>query len=451
MKFFINKIALLVIVALIMGISSCKKYLDKQPDQTLFIPKKLSDLQTLLDNYNFMNHNCSVMAELMADDLAVSASDWSVLPVGGDRNIYVWDGTVDYTDTWSFCYKPVFYSNVVLDELTSITSSDQTTYNDIKGQALFFRSFYFWQLAQVYCKPYSVTSVNDPGIALRMTSDANAPTVRSTVKQTYDQIVGDLKLSAALMQLTGPSPMRPDRKAAYGMLARVLLSMREYDEAGKYADSVLQVKNTLLDYNQLNSAATRPIPHLNAEVLFDAAGGVYMTAPPNSKVDPVLYNLYHNDDLRKQLFFTTNADNTHTFRGSYGMLYNFNVFMGLAIDEMYLTRAESYARAGNKDAALADLNTLMQKRWSNAVPYPTITAADAADALNKVLTERRKELLHRALRWSDLRRRNVEGANITLTRVLNSTTYTLPPNDPRWVLLIPYNVINSTGIQQNPR
>jgi hypothetical protein len=124
----------------------------------------------------------------------------------------------------------------------------------------------------------------------------------------------------------------------------------------------------------------------------------------------------------------------------------------LATDEIYLIRGECYARAGNKDAALTDLNTLMIKRWKNNGTWVPFTATDANDALGKILTERRKELCFRGTRWSDLRRSNKEAQfAITLTRVVNLQTYTLPPNDQRYVLPLPPDVIRLTGMPQNPR
>ena len=101
---------------------------------------------------------------------------------------------------------------------------------------------------------------------------------------------------------------------------------------------------------------------------------------------------------------------------------------------------------------MADLNSLLVKRWANGTFTP-YTAVDAADALNQILTERRKELLYRGLRWTDLRRLNKSPATaITLTRTVNGQIYTLPPNDPRYLYAIPDNVMtsNSSGMKQNP-
>jgi starch-binding outer membrane protein, SusD/RagB family len=452
MKLLVKALGILTVGAFILVNASCKKYLDKKPNNTLLIPGSLADLQTMLDSYNIMNNSNSGVSEVVAGDIYVTSTDFSSQYAASDRLFYVWDKDANLSDAWDYNYKSISYANIVLDELAKIKiSGNQVTYNDLKGQALFFRSFYLWQLAQVYCKPYSSATAIEPGIALRLTSDINESTTRATVQQTYNRIVEDLKQAVELLPKTSISPVRPNRSASFAMLARVYLSMNDFINAGKYADSSLQIKNTLLDYNSLTASSGQPIPKMNIEVLFHATGGSYTIVPPIAKVDSLLYNSYDNDDLRKQIFFSTNADNSHSFKGSYGSDNSFIVFHGLSVDEMYLTRAESAAKAGNKDAALEDLNTLIQKRWKNTVAYPTITAVDANEALNKVLTERRKELLYRSLRWTDLRRRNLEGENISLKRVVNNTTYALPPNDPRWVLLIPLNIINISGIEQNPR
>jgi hypothetical protein len=125
-------------------------------------------------------------------------------------------------------------------------------------------------------------------------------------------------------------------------------------------------------------------------------------------------------------------------------------FGGIATDEVYLTRAECYARTGNVASAMSDLNKLMLARWKTGTFVP-FTAANAGDALAMILMERRKETPFRGLRWLDLRRLNSEGANITLTRNINGQQYTLPPNDPRYALSIPTDIIALTGMAQNER
>jgi hypothetical protein len=67
------------------------------------------------------------------------------------------------------------------------------------------------------------------------------------------------------------------------------------------------------------------------------------------------------------------------------------------------------------------------------------------------LLERRRELLFRGLRFTDLLRLNKEGYQIALLRNLNGQQYALPPNSPLYVLPIPPDEIALTGEEQNPR
>jgi len=100
---------------------------------------------------------------------------------------------------------------------------------------------------------------------------------------------------------------------------------------------------------------------------------------------------------------------------------------------------------------MVDLDTLLVIRRKTDT-YVPLTAGSADEALSIVLTERRKELVMRGLRWTDLGRLNEDSRFAkTLTRQIAGTSYTLPPNDPRYVLLIPNEVIQFTKMEQNSR
>ena len=126
------------------------------------------------------------------------------------------------------------------------------------------------------------------------------------------------------------------------------------------------------------------------------------------------------------------------------------VFSGIAIDEQLLIRAECNARLSNKQKALDDINTLLVKRYRNGtyVPY---AISNVPSVLDLVLRERRKELLMRSLRWTDLKRLNVLGAGIDLVRTVNGQTYKLNSNSPRYALEIPVDIIALSNIPQNIR
>ena len=235
------------------------------------------------------------------------------------------------------------------------------------------------------------------------------------------------------------------------MLARVYLSMQDYDNALIYADACLQQYNTLIDYNPpISTTSTSPFLPFNDEVIFNITLNNYgIFFGTRAIIDSTLYKSYNTNDLRRTIFFRTVSGNP-VWKGSY--FGGSTKFSGLATDEVYLIRAECNARKGNTAPALADLNTLMQKRWKNTVTFPPVTAIDADDALRKILIERRKELIFRGLRWTDLRRLNKDTRfAVILTRTVTGQPNTLPNNDQRYVLPIPDDVIRISGIAQNPR
>lgn len=455
-QYILRSIAITLIGAIgLISFSSCKKYLDVRAEKGKLTPETLSDLQALLDNRFVIDIRSPRLLEMVTDDYYITSAQWSSLPVE-KRLYYIWDKDVTWLDPWNFTYQnPIYYANFILDQLPRIKFDEKnvSSYNSIKGSALFMRAFAFHQLAQLYCLPYTSSSNTDLGIPLRLTADVTVKSIRSTVQETYDRILGDLKEATNLLPEVTPYPTRPNKAAAYGAIARTYLAMRDYIKAKQYSDSCLARINTLLDYNTLvNPASSNPFQRFNAEVI--SYNFLDPDLPrPNGLIDSTLYNLYDSNDLRKIVFFRANTGSlsgTYVYKGSYEGSINNVLFDGITTGEMYLIRAECKARFGDINGAMSDLNTLMRKRWKSGT-FNDYTASTPDEAKNIILTERRKELIYRGLRWSDLRRLNLEGANITLKRVINGVTYTLPPNDLRWVLLIPQKVIDLTGMQQNPR
>jgi starch-binding outer membrane protein, SusD/RagB family len=264
----------------------------------------------------------------------------------------------------------------------------------------------------------------------------------------------DLQNAVSYLPNTPLYKTRPSKPAAYAMLSRVYLTMQDYGKALVYADSCLKLYDSLLDYNTLKTNVTYPVPAFSREVIFEATIGDDLYGN-GYIVDSNLYKSYATNDLRRTLFFKLNQTGLLNYYGSYSgggtaSSGGSRSFGGIATDEVYLTRAECYARSGNIAAAMSDLNSLMSKRIKSGFFVP-LTATTTSDALNLILQERRKETPFRGLRWLDLRRLNSEGANITLSRKVNGQVYTLIPNGPQYVLPIPPDVVNITGMVQNER
>jgi tetratricopeptide (TPR) repeat protein len=350
----------------------------------------------------------------------------------------------------------VYNANLCLERLRKIkeTPANQKEWDNIKGSALFFRSYSFLNLSWEYSKAYdSESAENEPGIVLRTTTDFNVPSKRASVKDSYTKILDDTKQAALLLPDNPIHVMRPSKAAAYALLARAYLSMRQYDSCFKYADLCLQIKNELVDLNgdeDLNDDVSGLVPFkpYNKEMIFyyEMNRNIGLHMYYYGHIDSNLYNSYDTNDLRREVFLM--QDNGYgIFKGSYASSPNV-LFTGLATDEVFLMRAECSARMGNLADAINDLNHLLEKRWRNGTFIP-ITAADQMDAVQKILSERRKELLLRGLRWMDVKRLNKEGANITFKRIVAGGSYTLLPNEDRWALALPDDIIKLTGMPQN--
>jgi len=451
MKYY-SHISILVIGCICSQSCSKAKFLDAKPDQSLVIPTTLSDFQTLLDNDQIMNEN------LVPDFEQIGSDDYfasSLLYNYGIAylNLYTWkdDFWSQYWSDWAAAYRSVFYANSVLDGISKLggNRAQQQLINNEIGSALFYRSHSLWHIAQVFSPPYDSTSAY--GIPIVLSSDVNQKIARATLKNTYDQIIADLKTSSALLPSKALYKTRPSKAAALGLLARVYLSMADYSNAGLYADSCLSLNGQLMDYNDYipQGSARFPFPRFNDEVLFHATIPLNILTVSVARLDSVLYQSYDTNDLRKSFFYKDDGTGAFLFTGSYDGSYTH--FAGIAIDEMYFIRAEASARAGDVTSAMNDLNNLLMKRWKTST-FVALTATDAKDALSKILLERRKELAFRGTRWMDIRRLNKEGYGISIKRVFNNQTYILAPNDNHFTFAIPPDVIGlNPGMIQNPR
>ena len=455
---------LYLITSCIVFLPACKKtdFLNAKPDQSLVVPSSLDDFQAILNNDFIMNGFGSsgypVLGETGADDYFMSNDKYNNYLKPTYQNACIWNKDVFGAGAvldWDLPYRSVFYSNVVLDGLQNITQTkdNSTQWNTVKGSALVFRANAFFLLSQIFARQYdSVTASTDWGVPLRLHADINEKISRATVKDTYNEIINDLTIASPLLPPKVLYPTQPSRAAAYGLLARVYLSMRAYHRALLYADSCLQLQHGLMDYNTIDTTAFFPFQRFNTEVIF-----TYLlqnielnpVLPTISYVDSALYASYAKNDLRKLIFYK-DVGGGSGFCGTYDQ--SGYVFGGLATDEMLLTKAECEARENNQLSAMSDLNTLLVERFETGTFTPE-TANSATEALLKILNERRKELVMRGLRWTDLRRLNKESSLAkTLYRTINGMVYSLPPNDIRYTYPIPSYVISfNPGMPQNIR
>lgn len=439
----------------------CKKeWLEAKADKKQAVPATVKDFQAMLDFPNLIT-NVPLLNEIAADGHYYTETGFaSLLPSNPQlQNAYSWsalnsyEGILNiYTTQYKTSYEFILNMNIILDELEKSKDPDRNGLEQIKAQALFNRARLHYQLTQIFAPQFrSESATTDLGLALRLSSDVTEASVRLTVKETYDQIVSDLIVAKDILPDHPEYISRASKVGALGMLARVYLSMADYPNAFNCANEYLKIKNTLLDYSKISTTAN--FVGVNQEIAILNYIGAPAALSTLYFIDQSLYDSYDQNDLRKQIFFRVTPAGI-TFKGTYGNTAT-NLFTGIATDEMYLIRAEGYARAGNLSAAMKDLNDLLRTRYAKnpdgSTKYVDQTAASEIDALTRIFKERKKQLILRSVRWTDLRRLNLEDRfKVTLTRTIGGQNYTLEPNSYRYTFPLPIEVIQRSSMKQNP-
>lgn len=435
--------------------SGCKKdWFDAKSDKRLTVPSSLQDFEYLLDDFVTMNQGTPGLGEVASDGHYFPESRWQTYNSPVEKNAYTWSKTYPYVaiPDWNRGYQKIFICNLVLDGLKAISpanSIEQQKWNSVKGNALFHRAKNYFDLSQLWAQPYKINGAdNDVGIPLKEGVDVTAVSRRSTVQNVYKQVTNDLLTAAGLLPDLPQYVTRGSKAAAFALLARTYLVMQDYTHAGMYADSCFAIKKTLIDYNTISATNTN-LGRFNAETLFFSQMNSWGFTFTSGLIfiDTTLFKQYDGNDLRKTRFFNVTTSGI-VFKGNYNSLNS--RFTGLATDEVYLIRAEAYARSGNKNDALKMLNDLLRKRWK-ANTFTDFIASTTDSTLDLIITERNKELLLRGIRWSDLRRLNQEDRyKRTITRTINGQEYKLEPDSYRYTFPLPDDVRELSSMPQSP-
>ncbi|WP_158500341.1 RagB/SusD family nutrient uptake outer membrane protein [Sphingobacterium sp. ML3W] len=444
-----------------------KDFLDVKRTSGQVVPKTSKDCLAILGREN-MYYTSSDLAYLGADEYYVKnpadlvagsqytpfhqyAYTWQDNPYGSLRNIKDWD----------LAYERIMYANLALDVESAASGQGETANRDrVKVSARFHRAWNFYQLAQLFCRPYhEPTAGQDPGLPLRVDYDISVRYGRSSLKEVYDRILDDLKEAENIRIVDDINPYMPGTTAVQALLAKVYLQQGKFDMALRYADIVLKKRSTLVDYNNLTGSITdiygsyfEPYGKNNPSIIFYSAaavGGIIM--PTRQNIDTLFTRSIEQQDLRGEIYFFTRPDGTKVYSGSYCGYGGNEFFTGLSVEEMLLIRAECSARAGSEKNALDDINLLRKNRFSHS-SYRNLELGEIDDLLAYILGERKKELFMRGSRWEDARRLNQEGRYlVSFSRMLDGVRYELAPGEKKWVWPIPQSEIDANGIEQNQR
>lgn len=431
---------------------ACDDYLDAKPDQSLLVPTELEDVQNLLDNIDVFNRQ-PVLNIIAGDEFFVSQAGLTDLSNSEQGSHHWMDDPYqgDRIDDWFIPYQQIFYANVSLNALKEMPIEEEMKFNRLKGEALFHRAHAYYHLLQEFAPPYSKEGGNSEllGVIVKDKADVNEKAKRSSLDENYRQLVDDLLEAADLLPDFQILKTRPSKAAALGMLGRIYLTMFDYENAASTALQALEIYSDRLDFNEIDVSVSRPFSQFGEETVFYSEMiSVRFNSSPQVFIDTLLAKSYGDGDLRFEAYFDEVNPNRFLFRGK--LTGNSAGFGGIGVGELELIAAEGLARVGKHDQANNLLNALLKRRIANSAYEPVNESGQAL--LSMVLEERRRELVGRGLRWTDLRRLNQyrDYAKV-LERQVNSSQVILQPNSPKYVFPIPDEEILFTGIKQNER
>lgn len=457
------------IFCLALLVFSCdrEEYLDIQPKGQV-IPSKINDYRLLLDQTEVFGNaqglqvispgfvDSASNTELASDDVMITDNLISFYPEGDvGTNTFTWNDNI-YTPAqedpdWSTLYGQIYVANIVIEEILNTTDGTLDEQMALKAEALAHRAFAYFYLVNLYGKHYNpATADTDLGVPLRLGTElTNVEFPRATVKEVYELILNDLNDAIMYLPDTPELVHRPSKAGVYSLLARIYLYMGDYENALDASNDALALSNTVVDFNTYPDwffpgiASQSDDPQEDPEIIWHKASNATYSFRIAS--DDYLSLLEDNDQRRRcfggpELYGLTGPEKIYAV----GFIRNFKP-IGPSTPEMYVTRAECYARLNDLEAALNDLNTLREKRMDTGT-YTPLSSTDQDEVIAWAKRERRLELIMKGHRFFDLKRYNVfDTPTIDITHTYNGTTYSLTANSNNWALPIAQKYIS-----QNP-
>ena len=436
---------------LIISLASCKKYLDKVPLDTI---NTSNFYQNADDAVSAINAAYQPLQRPKLYNLRMWTSDIfagnSVVGAGGgtdgietveEANFTTDPSNAGVLDLYRGPYPGILYCNEVIQNVPGI-NMDTIMRNRIVGEAKFLRANYYFILVRYFGDVPLITKPQTP--------EDNLYPARTPKAQVYDLIVQDLKDAIALLPpretYTGADVGRAAKGSAVGLLAKVYLTLGNYDDViplcrqvtslgytlnANYADnfdpahkngpeSLFEVQfsgNTTYgffdDLNQASWTSTFMGPRNTTFV-----GGAYGWNQPTQE----FADSYEAGDKRKDLTILYQGCpdfNGNVYSSSYSTTgYNVRKFLvPTSVSPQYNTSNEDFpvlryadvllteSEALNETGLTTQAETPLNMRRERA-GLPAIHGESQSDMRNTILHERRMELAFEGDRWFDLIRVN---------------------------------------------
>ncbi len=331
---------------------------------------------------------------------------------------------------WYISYKIISDANTVIEALEKRSDIDASS-SQLLGECYFLRAFVHFNLVRYFAIPYT-HNPEAPGIIIRRSLDDPSQKVRSTVGETYRTVVSDaIKASELMTQQRGVT--YASREAAWALLSRLYLYKGDNDSTIYYADKVINSGRFSLE-------TTQTYPKLFANASTSAETILCIAFTPREdygKFGSIASMIYsdgnsgwgeeyasaslrsimneHPEDVRNSYIVPLKDDQgsiqkkngieiyyitKFSFQGGSPTLSSPILFR---LSEMYLNKAEAYAKKGDVVNALGNVDKIRKNRGLVAALYQGVVPGGST-VLDVVLKERRMELAFEGHRNFDVYR-----------------------------------------------
>ena len=374
------------------------------------------------DDYQYNNIGGSNRASFYYDMNYQTASEFS-------------SSTSSSNVAWKSPYIVIGRANRIIAAAEGGALSDaaeaKATIDQYAAEAKVLRALAHFDLVRIYGKPYTEDQGASLGVPLvTEVLESNAKPARSTVAEVYTQVVKDLTEAISSNALaTETEPGYVSVWGAKAILSRVYLNMGDYANALSVAEDIIKNSGAALwTRDQYFKAWDASTPN-ESEFLFrlNVAGSTdnndlngignlqqregYKEMVATKKFVDMLTS--DPKDVRNDMFlpataakevatYGTNKVYLNKLRGQGGNLRNVTIVPIIRLSEVYLTAAECAFRKNDKTKAVEYLNDLVKNRTTTEASLATVDNI----TLERILIERRKELIGEGQRYFDALRNN---------------------------------------------
>lgn len=436
--------------------SACSDFLDKVPQDTIntsnFFQTEADAIGAINGAYQPLQwpklYNMRMWTtDIMAGNSIVGAGGGTDgIETQDEANFVTATDNQGVLDMWRGPWPGILRCNIILQKVPGMSISENLK-NRVLGEAYFLRAHYYFILVQFFGDVPLVLQPVSPGDNLRP--------VRTPKVSVYTQIESDLNQAVTLLpqreQYSGSDIGRASKGSAVGMLAKVELTLGNYQRVVNLCDSVKNMGYALnTNYgDNFNPASENSVESL-FEVQYIAGAGFDFWSNENQSswlstftgprganfVDggwgwnqptQEFVNAYEVGDLRKdvtvlyegcpkfnglayQKSYSTTGYNLRKFLVAKPVTYDNSPlnFPVLRYADVLLMKAEALNELGKTNEAqllATDANATLNKVRVRA-GLLNLTGLNQADLREKILHERRMELAFEGQRWFDLIRVN---------------------------------------------